>query len=313
MSFSVSNANISYRFPTQPSEFTYTPKPLFQETNTLAGRNIQLLGYQASGHLSGWSPVADSVSGLWGGESLFLQTWARILENQRDGSPSHLEWSERDLSVDCAVGDIHLLENAGLQLYQWEFDWQLIKPSPITRTNAGDLYAMVAQQIGFTPDTKWESDSTRKTTLTKIPGFPGLPDSMDANGATDGSNNATGTVTTTAGDYSVQEAQKYAQSLLPEYGLDPSQFSQLVSLWNRESSWNWQAENPSSGAYGIGQILGSHMNYGKVAGEPSTITQSSPWYRDNWQNQINWALGYIKQRYGSISNAWAHELEYHWY
>ncbi|MBQ5547615.1 MAG: hypothetical protein IIT33_02095, partial [Prevotella sp.] len=132
MSFSVSNASISYRFPMQPSSFTYTPKPLYQETQTLAGRNIQLLGYQASGHLAGWSPVADSVTGLWGGESLFLQTWARILENQRDGSPSHLEWSERGLSVDCAVGDIHLSENAGLQLYEWEFDWQLIKPSPIT-------------------------------------------------------------------------------------------------------------------------------------------------------------------------------------
>ncbi|MBQ5557775.1 MAG: hypothetical protein IIT36_04235, partial [Aeriscardovia sp.] len=149
--------------------------------------------------------------------------------------------------------------------------------------------------------------------LTRIPGFPGLPESMDANGATDGSNSATGTVTTSAGNYSVQAAQKYAESLLPEYGLDPSQFSQLVSLWDRESSWNWRAENPGSGAYGIGQILGSHTNYGKVAGEPSVITQSSPWYRNNWQNQINWALSYIKNRYGSISNAWAHELEYHWY
>lgn len=308
--FSVSNASVSYQFPMQPSSSTYTPKPLYQETQTLAGRNIQLLGYQASGHLTGWSPVANSTSGLWGGESLFLQTWARILEQQRDGSPSHLEWTEQNLSVDCALGDIHVTENAGQQLYEWEFDWQLIKPSPITRTNAGDLYAMVAQEIGFTPDTKWESDSTRKTTLTRIPGFPGLPDSMDSVGTNSGS---TGTVTTTSGGFSIQAAQKYAQSLLPEYGLDPSQFSQLVSLWNRESSWNPHAENPGSGAYGIGQILGSHTNYGKVAGEPSVITQSSPWYRNSWQNQINWALGYIKNRYGSISNAWAHELEYHWY
>lgn len=311
--FSVSNANISYRFPTQPSSFTYTPKPLYQETQTLAGRNIQLLGYQASGHLTGWSPVANSITGLWGGESLFSQTWARILENQRQGSPSHLEWTERNLSVDCALGDIHVSEQAGQQLYDWEFDWQLIKPSPITKTNAGDLYAMVAQQIGYTPDTQWESDSTRKTTLTKIPGFPGLPDSMDANEGTDSTNTGTGAVTTSSGNYSVQAAQKYAQSLLPEYGLDPSQFSELVELWDRESSWNPNAENPSSGAYGIGQILGSHTNYAKVAGEPSTISQNSVWYRDNWENQINWALGYIKNRYGSISNAWAHELEYHWY
>lgn len=310
MSFSVSNASLSYRFAMQPSSFTYTPKPLYQETQTLAGRNIQLLGYQASGRLSGWSPVADSVTGLWGGESLFLQTWARILEQQRDGSPSHLEWTEQSLSVDCALGDIHVSEQAGQQLYAWEFDWQLIKPSPVTKTNMGSLYAMVAQQIGYTPDTRWESDSTRKTTLTRIPGFPGLPDSMDANG---GTNTGGGAISTTSGSYSVQAAQNYARSLLSEYGLDPSQFSQLVSLWNRESSWNPHAENPGSGAYGIGQILGSHTNYGKVAGEPSTISQSSPWYRDNWQNQINWALGYIKSRYGSIGNAWAHELEYHWY
>ena len=44
------------------------------------------------------------------------------------------------------------------------------------------------------------------------------------------------------------------------YGWGSDQFSCLVSLWNKESGWNYQAYNDSSGATGIPQALpGSKM------------------------------------------------------
>ena len=83
------------------------------------------------------------------------------------------------------------------------------------------------------------------------------------------------------------------------YGWGSGQFSCLVSLWNRESGWNWNAENPYSGAYGIAQAL-----------PPSKM--GSGW-EYNAKVQIQWGLSYIYQRYGSPCNAWGHELSYGWY
>ena len=80
------------------------------------------------------------------------------------------------------------------------------------------------------------------------------------------------------------------------------QFSCLDNLWTRESQWNYQAKNPSSGAYGIPQALpGSKM--GSVASDWAT----------NPTTQITWGLGYIKGRYGTPCSAWAHSQSTGWY
>ena len=48
--------------------------------------------------------------------------------------------------------------------------------------------------------------------------------------------------------------------MLGHFGWGGRQFSPLDKLWNRESSWNKYAYNPSSGAYGIPQAVpGSKM------------------------------------------------------
>ena len=86
------------------------------------------------------------------------------------------------------------------------------------------------------------------------------------------------------------------------YGWGDEQFSCLVSLWNRESSWDYQAENSSSGAYGIPQSLpGSKM--GSVGAD----------WRTNPTTQIVWGIGYISGRYGSPCSAWAHSEATGWY
>ncbi|MFJ2029946.1 lytic transglycosylase domain-containing protein [Streptosporangium sp. NPDC087985] len=81
-----------------------------------------------------------------------------------------------------------------------------------------------------------------------------------------------------------------------------SQFRCLDSLWTRESNWNHQAHNASSGAYGIPQALPG-----------SKMSGSGGDWRSNPVTQISWGLGYIKSRYGSPCGAWGHFQSSNWY
>ena len=108
--------------------------------------------------------------------------------------------------------------------------------------------------------------------------------------------NASGDGTTPEG------AQAIARSLMGSYGWGDGEFSCLQSLWNRESGWNYQAENASSGAYGIPQALpGSKMS--SVADDWAT----------NPSTQITWGMQYIQGRYGTPCSAWAHSESVGWY
>lgn len=87
-----------------------------------------------------------------------------------------------------------------------------------------------------------------------------------------------------------------------EYGWGDDQFSCLQSLWNRESGWNYQSYNASSGATGIPQALpGSKM-----------ASAGSDW-QTNAATQIRWGLGYIAGSYGSPCAAWGHSQSTNWY
>lgn len=87
-------------------------------------------------------------------------------------------------------------------------------------------------------------------------------------------------------------AQAFARSYLAGKGLGEAEFQCLVTLWNHESGWNFQASNSSSGAYGIPQSLpGSKM-----------ASAGADW-QTNPQTQIIWGLGYINGRYGSPCGA----------
>jgi murein DD-endopeptidase MepM/ murein hydrolase activator NlpD len=95
-----------------------------------------------------------------------------------------------------------------------------------------------------------------------------------------------------------------ARQLMPEFGFGAGQWSCLDRLWIGESGWKWNAENPSSGAYGIPQSLPAR----KMA------TMGSD-YRTNPVTQIRWGLDYIKKSYGTPCNAldqWNSRYP-HWY
>ena len=86
-----------------------------------------------------------------------------------------------------------------------------------------------------------------------------------------------------------------------DYGWGSGEFTCLVSLWNKESGWNYQAYN-SSGATGIPQALpGSKM-----------ASAGSDW-QTSARTQIIWGLGYISSVYGSPCSAWSHSQSVGWY
>jgi hypothetical protein len=105
-----------------------------------------------------------------------------------------------------------------------------------------------------------------------------------------------------ASDRAVADPRSVARGMLAERGWSEDQFSCLDSLWTRESNWNYRAENPSSGAYGIPQALpGDKM-----------ASAGADW-RTNPATQIEWGLGYISDVYGTPCGAWEHSQSVGWY
>nr|WP_122820254.1 ubiquitin-like domain-containing protein [Varibaculum vaginae] len=98
------------------------------------------------------------------------------------------------------------------------------------------------------------------------------------------------------------EAQEIAHEMVISRGWSENDFTCLVKLWNRESGWNTQAGNPSSGAYGIPQSLPAD----KMA------SAGADW-RTNPATQIRWGLGYIAGRYSDPCGAWRHSENQGWY
>ncbi|MBB5495188.1 aggregation-promoting factor C-terminal-like domain-containing protein [Nocardiopsis metallicus] len=94
-----------------------------------------------------------------------------------------------------------------------------------------------------------------------------------------------------------------ARQAVAAQGWGAEQFDNcLEPLWEKESNWNHTAQNPSSGAYGIPQSLpGSKM-----------ASHGSDW-QTNPATQISWGISYIKDRYGTPCEAWAHSQSVGWY
>lgn len=86
-------------------------------------------------------------------------------------------------------------------------------------------------------------------------------------------------------------ARAYAALQVEYRGWDDRQFECLDDLWEHESRWDYQADNPTSSAYGIPQAL--------------TELHDLP---DSWKAdpaaQIGWGLEYIADRYGTPCTAW---------
>ncbi|MFK4144090.1 transglycosylase SLT domain-containing protein [Streptomyces sp. NPDC004065] len=90
--------------------------------------------------------------------------------------------------------------------------------------------------------------------------------------------------------YTVAQVQAIARQIVPA-----GQYQCFSNIVMHESTWNYQAVNPSSGAYGLVQALpGSKM-----------ASAGADW-RTNPATQIKWGLNYMNVRYGSPCDAWSY-------
>ncbi|MGN7148544.1 lytic transglycosylase domain-containing protein [Arthrobacter sp. SAFR-179] len=97
-------------------------------------------------------------------------------------------------------------------------------------------------------------------------------------------------------------AKSYASGRLAAFGWGQDQFLCLAQLWSKESNWLTTATNAWSGAYGIAQALPP----GKYA------SAGSDWLT-SYRTQVDWGLGYIRDRCGSPCGAWNHSVSLNWY
>jgi hypothetical protein len=97
-------------------------------------------------------------------------------------------------------------------------------------------------------------------------------------------------------------AQSIAYNMMSSFGFSPgSQWECLDETWQKESSWEYDAEN-ASGAYGIPQALPA-----------SKMASAGSDYETNPTTQIKWGLGYISSVYGTPCSAWSHSQATNWY
>ena len=97
--------------------------------------------------------------------------------------------------------------------------------------------------------------------------------------------------------YSVEEVQEMARQIVPA-----DQFQCFSNIVDHESSWNYQADNPTSDAFGLMQALpGSKMS-----------SAGADW-ATNPATQIKWGLSYMSDRYDSPCGAWNFHQANGWY
>jgi len=111
---------------------------------------------------------------------------------------------------------------------------------------------------------------------------------------------AQGTTVSRSERLSDGDPRDIARALLPIYGFSSDQFTCLDSLYESESGWRVDADNPSSSAYGIPQAL-------------TQLHDLPADYMTSAESQIRWGLEYIQGTYGTPCSAWSFKSGHGWY
>lgn len=181
--------------------------------------------------------------------------------------------------------------------------------------------------VTYWEDTKtiWPSDPVKD--ILQGDGLPARQTDTSAAAILNASESANATASGQSGSGSAAvpagvsgSAQDQARGLLSSHGWSASEFLPLVSLWNRESGWNAEARNPSSGAFGIAQALGHGVSGGaapdgtnEYGGFGLSTAQAKAANSGSAYWQIVWGLNYVAATYGSPQSAWEHEASNGWY
>ncbi len=153
---------------------------------------------------------------------------------------------------------------------------------------SADLQASPAVPAGATlrDDVVSRSDSRAATTSVKLAAL----------------SQPSGRAMTRTEDISDEDPRIIAKALLTEFGFDQDEFDCLDPLYDGESHWRVNADNPHSSAYGIPQALpGSKMSSAGADWATNPVTQ------------IRWGLGYIQDRYGTPCGAWSFKQGHGYY
>ena len=102
--------------------------------------------------------------------------------------------------------------------------------------------------------------------------------------------------------YNVGEIQHYIRQKIYEYGWTENDYYAIVQIVNRESNFNPYAVNKKSKACGLFQAYPC-----------SKMVIFGNDYRTNYKVQVAWGFYYIKDRYGTPSQAWSFWQSHHWY
>ena len=302
----LSSGSYSYSFAHDPENVQYSPQPRASVTQTVGGQVVQLLGSSSEIAFVGTLSSAGRTREEMAQEAeMFSVFFSQAMENQRSGIPAKLLWTDRNLNLEVFLKQLSFSRQTDTVAYPYSFSCTVVKYGAVQSSSSySQLWEKLKNEIGFSdPGGGWHGgEPVAKLTqikLSRITGFPGFA----INSSASSSSASSSTPVTGSADMSPSQAQAYAKSILPKYGLSPSEFQDLVQLWDRESGWNMHAENASSGAYGIPQA-------DPDGGQGVANSES---YRNNAEVQIQWGLKYIKDRYGSLSQAWQHEVEDGWY
>lgn len=323
MTFTISSGGSSYTLPLDPQDWQYNPKPRLSTQKTLGGQVVQLLGYSVEGSFGGL--LHGGMVGkeqAWNDMSMFLTFMSQVMLNQKNGIQTTISWAEEGVSFDCALGDVSYSENLETVGYTYTVPFLRLSRSTALRdaSTRSSILDLMLTQVGFTAGEagfhggtmgtamQWTYDENGSVTggvfdasaispdvITPITGFSTFGPSV--------SQSSGNTVDAQLSqDSSIAEIQQYAHDKVIAMGWTEQDFQNLVLLWNRESGWRWNADNPTSDAYGIPQALpGSKM-----------ASAGADW-ATNPKTQVDWGLQYIQQRYGSPTAAWSHSQATGWY
>lgn len=99
------------------------------------------------------------------------------------------------------------------------------------------------------------------------------------------------------------DTQQVAKEVFARHGMTGSEWEDAAWIVGRESSWDTNATNASSGAYGLGQLNPSS----------GTLQQYDPGKSPDAATQSDAMARYIKDTYGTAAAARAHHEQYGWY
>lgn len=306
MTFKLISGSSSFTFPLDPQNWTYTPNPRINVQKTLGGQVVQLLGYTVSGSFGGLlHGRAVSRQDAWNDMSLLKSFMINLMVNQRRGVKSHITWVDQGFDFDCAIGDLSIQESVEQTGFTYSIPFTVVNESPMRDGSAlSSVFNTIMAQVGFkAPETEgaFHGGSGSLKYVRKITGMSGSGPSVSGDSSDSGSSDGGAQLSSNP---SIAEIQKYAHDqVINKYHWSEADFQALVNMWNKESGWNYKAENPSSKAYGIPQANPSGGN----------LIALDPKYRNDPKFQVDWGLDYIAGRYGTPSAAWARWQSMGWY